>query len=152
MKPITFTCSAALLVPRSKIFDGVSTPAEWSTFTGFGPVPGIESASYEVRETEMTGSIIVVQNMDGTTHRERILEWIPEKRIVLELTDFPSPLASLATHFTETWTFEAGNSGDVVKREFVIEPQSRISRPLLWIISRFLKKAVQRQLDQIARD
>jgi len=78
----------------------------WSDFKGYSILPGIESARFERKAANLTGSRIKVKNTDGSSHVEEIVEWDDSVRISLRFQEFNSPLKNLATHFIETWSFE----------------------------------------------
>jgi hypothetical protein len=68
---------------------------------------------------------------------------------VLHNQEFSAPLARLATWFEETWDFERSDNATKVTRSFNLHSKSALTRPLLWVISIFLKKAIARHLAQM---
>jgi len=58
--------------------------------------------------------------------------------------DFSAPLSRWATGIDETWHFDERDSETYVVREFAIHPKSRLARPVLWLIAKLLKNAVDR--------
>ena len=67
------------------------------------------------------------------------------------MKDFSPPLSRLATGFVETWEFERLGDGTRVTRSFEMQPKSFLARPVLWLISFLLKRAVARHLSQMRR-
>jgi hypothetical protein len=102
MKPITFSCEETLLLAPEDIARQVLDLTKWPDFNGFGPIPGIKVAEYEVQTPGIVGSRIRVTNQDGSSHVEEIVEWEPDHRLRLEMKEFSAPLSRLATGFEET--------------------------------------------------
>jgi hypothetical protein len=123
--------------------------ANWTAFKGYGLLPGIKSAKFEMRAPDVVGSRIRVQDTDGSTHVEEIVEWRPDCRVCLEMTDFSPPLGRLATRFLETWEFKRQGNGTLVTRSFELYAKSAFTRLPLWAISLLLRRAIVRQLKQM---
>jgi hypothetical protein len=144
MPIIRFICEASLKVGAQTIFDGILDLQNWPSFKGYGPLPGIRKAEYGFKTTNVVGTIIQVENTDGSQHTETIQEWVPEKSIMIELGNFSAPLSHLATHFTEKWSFLPAEKPQIMRREFILHAKSRLTLPFLWIISILMKRAVDR--------
>ncbi len=149
MTPITFSCEATLPLAPEEIGRQILDLTKWPDFHGYGPMPGIKVAEFEVQRPETLGTRIRVTNQDGSNHVEEIVEWQPEQRIRLEMKDFSPPLSRLATRFEETWEFKRVAGGTHVTRSFQLHAKSRLARSLLWAISFFLKKAISRHLREM---
>ena len=106
MKPVTFTCNETLTLTSEDIARHILDLTKWPDFHGYGPLPGIKAAEFEVKTPDIVGSRIRVTNQDGTSHVEEIVEWQPTHRIRLHMKEFSLPLSRLATWFVETWDFE----------------------------------------------
>ncbi len=78
-----------------------------------------------------------------------IVEWQPDCRLRLRMKEFSPLLARLATGFDETWHFERMGNGTRVIRSFNLHAKSALTRPLLWVISILIKKAIARHLAQM---
>ncbi len=146
MRDVEFTCTAVLPLPPRAIAEQILDVQAWTTFTGYGPIPGVESAEFEVRTPEITASRIRVTNGDGTRHVEEIMEWEPESRLRLRMQELPSPLAAMATSIDETWTFRQAGGETVVTRSFALHPRRWWAGMPLRMIAFFLKRAIDRQL------
>ena len=151
-KPITFSRSRFLLRTPEAIADEIADLSRWPAFAGYGPLPGIATAAYEERTDGMVGTRIRVENTDGSTHLETVEVWQPPERVVLRLHDFTSPVRRLASHFEEAWHFERETAGTLVTREVAMYPRSALTRPLLWLISFLMRRAIGRHLEQIANE
>jgi hypothetical protein len=149
MRPITFTCRDTVALTPADIAGQILDLARWPEFTGYGPLPGIQSAEFEARTTEVVGTRIRVTNTDGTTHVEEVVEWRPDSLLVLHMTGFTPPLSRLATRFEEEWAFERSGDATRVSRTFRLYPKSALARPAVWLISLLLRRAVAHHLRQL---
>lgn len=149
MKPITFACHETLLLAPEEIAQQILDVAKWPDFRGYGPIPGIKSAEFERRTPNVVGSRIQVTNLDGSSHVEEIVEWQPDRRLQLQMASFSKPLSRLATRFVETWVFERVGNETRVIRSFDLNAKSMLTKPVLWFISFFLRRAIARHLSEI---
>lgn len=149
MKPIIFVCRATLPLLPEEIASQILDVAQWREFQGYGPIPGIKTAEFEIRTFNIVGSRIRVTNLDGSTHVEEIVEWQPDQRIQLLMKDFSPPLSRVATVFAEIWEFQRVGNETKVLRSFEMNPKSIAAWPVLWLISFVLKRAIDRHLLQI---
>jgi hypothetical protein len=150
LKPIIFACKRIIPKSTAVIFSDITDTKRWSEFNGYGILPGIESASYEVRTENMVGSRIKVLNRDGTRHVEEITAWTPDKEIAMTLQEFTPPMSLIATHITEAWLFQAADEGTRVTRTFQMFPRQVFARPVLWLISFLFRRAIARHLEEMA--
>jgi hypothetical protein len=149
MKPITFACYETLSLAPKEIAEQILDVEKWPDFRGYGPIPGIKSAEFETRTPNVVGSRIRVTNLDGSTHVEEIVEWQPDHRLQLQMGNFSKPLSRLATRFVETWEFERVDDETKVARSFELNATSMLTKPVLWFISFYLKRAIARHLTEI---
>lgn len=149
MKPITFACHETLPLAPEEIAEQILDVTKWPDFRGYGPIPGIKSAEFETRTPDVVGSRIRVTNLDGSTHVEEIAEWQPDRRLQLQMGNFSKPLSRLATAFVETWEFERVGNETTVARSFELIAKSMLTKPVLWLISFLLKRAIARHLTEI---
>ncbi len=149
MKYIQFQCKATLPQSPHEIAKEILDLSNWADFKGYGPMPGIASAQFEVQTPEIVGTRIRVHNTDGSQHIEEIVEWNPESNLALRMQEFSPPLSKLATHIDETWGFDSLENGTHVKRRFLMHARNAVTIPILWLISKFLKRAVDKHLKQL---
>ena len=149
MKPITFACEATLYSAPEEIASQILDLTKWPDFHGHWPIPGIKSAEFEVRAPCVVGTRIRVNNLDGSSHVEEITEWQPDQRIRLEMKEFSPPLSRLASGFEESWEFKRTENGTHVIRSFRLHAKSSLTRPLLWLISCLLRRAIARHLREM---
>lgn len=153
MNPIEFEVEKTIQNSPKEVCKNVLDVETWSSFDGYGLLPGIEKAEFEKRTKEMVGSIIRVKNSDKTEHLEEIMEFETGKKIVMKIYDFPTALSYMATHFVEEWNFEkTGKYETLVMRKFQLFPTSFLTRPLLGQIAGFMERAIAKQLDEMAED
>jgi Polyketide cyclase / dehydrase and lipid transport len=150
MRPIAFTCEETISTTPADIVRQILDPACWPDFTGYGVIPGIRAAQVEVQTPGIVGTRFRVTNTDGSSHVEEIIEWQPDRRLRIRMQDFSAPLSRLATHFEETWEFQSVGDKTRVTRLFQMHAKSALTRPFLWAISLFLKRALARHLRQMS--
>ncbi len=149
MQPISFSCRATLPFTSAEIATQILRIDLWPSFTGYGPLPGIRSAEFEARTPDVIGTRIRVVNTDGSTHVEEVVDWEPERRLRLDLKEFSPPVSRLADRFEEVWEFTPTSGGTDVVRTMRLYARSRFSRPILWLISLLLRRALARHLRQM---
>ena len=67
MKSITFACKKTLPLAPEEIANQILDVEKWPEFQGYGPIPGIKTAEFEIRTANIVGSRIRVTNLDGST-------------------------------------------------------------------------------------
>jgi hypothetical protein len=55
MRPITFSCADTLALSPADIAGRILDLANWTDFTGYGVLPGIRAAEFEVRTPGVVG-------------------------------------------------------------------------------------------------
>ena len=146
MRPISFELTRTISRSPAKICDEFRDLNRWPEFKGYGILPGIEWAVYETRTPEMVGSRIRVRNRDGSEHVEEIIRWDSQNGFLLTMDSFSPPLKHLATRFTEEWLLVNDGASTLVTRRFQLFARRPLTRPLLWLISLFFKRAIARHL------
>jgi hypothetical protein len=125
---------------------------QWSKFEGYFILPGIDKADFEKRTEAVVGSRIKVRNKDGTSHIEEIIEWDENRKVVLRFQEFKSPLKNFAAHFFEEWKFAASEKGTKITRIMKMYPKNLLGWLILKPISLLMKKALEKNLIQLASD
>jgi hypothetical protein len=152
MKPIEIRIIGVTRKSPQKLCVEFLDTERWSEFQGYAILPGIEHAYFETKTSGWVGSRINVQNKDGSSHIEEIIDWDMGNRVALRLQDFNSPLQHLATHFFETWEFSQSANGTEVARTMTMYPKSTLGWLMLLPISRLMKKAFEKHLVQLDRE
>ena len=148
MKPIEIKIVGLIRKPSPEICQEIFDTERWSEFKGYSILPGIKSAQFEVKTPQIIGSRIKVQNNDGSSHIEEIIEWDVSNRIALRFQEFDSPLRNLATHFIETWEFRKSSDGTEASRIMTMYPKGVLGWLMLIPISRLMKKAFEENFRQ----
>jgi len=120
----------------------------WPEFEGYSILPGIKQAHFETKTPGWVGSRIKVQNTDGSSHVEQIIEWDADNRVSLIFQEFEPPLRHLAAHFIETWEFSRLENGTEVSRSMTMFPKGLLGWLILFPISRLMKKAFEKNASQ----
>lgn len=149
MKPITFSCEETLPLAPEDIARQILDLTKWPDFHGYGPLPGIKVAEFDVQTPGIIGSRIRVTNLDGSSHVEEVVEWERDNRLRLEMKEFSAPLSRLAMGFEETWEFKCTGNEAHVTRSFRLHAKSVLARLPLWVISFFLKWAIVRHFREM---
>jgi Polyketide cyclase / dehydrase and lipid transport len=141
-----FSCTQTLGLLPADLAARILDLANWTDFQGYAVLPGIRAAAYQVRTPGVVGSRIRVTNTDGSSHVEEIMEWQPDRSLRLQMKEFSPPLSRWATEFVESWEFQRIDHSTRVTRSFELHPKSDFARPVLWLISLLLKRAIARHL------
>ena len=149
MNPLTFSCEATLSLAPENIAQQILDLTKWPDFHGYGPIPGIKAAEFDLKTPGIVGTRFRVTDSYGSSHIEEIVEWQPACRLSLHMKEFSPPMSWLATKFEEAWDFKRTENGTQVTRSFRLYPKSFVSRPLLRVISFFLRKAIARHLREM---
>jgi hypothetical protein len=146
MKPIEIKVVRQIEKSSQEICSEFLNTERWSEFTGYSILPGIKNAHFENRTPALVGSRIKVQNTDGSSHIEEIIEWDVTNKVAMKFQEFDSPLKQLASHFIETWSFRKSNNGTEVTRSMVMVPKGILGWLMLTPISRLMKKAFEKNV------
>jgi hypothetical protein len=152
MKPIEIKIFGHTKQSSQEICSQLLDLERWSEFKGYFILPGIKSASFEKNPPDILGSRIKVQNDDGSSHVEEIIEWDVTRKVSLRFQEFDSPLKQLATHFIETWTFCPAKNGTETSRSMAMYPKDVLGWFMLLPISRLVKKAFEKNSAQLGSD
>lgn len=149
-KPIVIRCKRQLPFSSQQIRQQLLQVENWSDFKGHGPLPGIQSATFENQTPHVLGSRIRVNNTDGSSHCEEIVRWEPHA-VRLRFQDFSPPLSHLASHFLEDWLLTPQTDNQtLVERSMLLYPKHLAGKLLLWLISHGLRQALDKHLLQLA--
>lgn len=149
-----FTCRHRLSFSAAELCDQIFTPESWTSWRGYGPVPGIAEAVVippaDAPESRL-GTRFEVTNEDGSRHAEVVVEYEPARRLVMKMGEFNPPLSYLAKNIIETWQFDDDGDSVQVARSFDVQPKNAFSAVPLWFITRLLKAATARHLVEMDR-
>jgi hypothetical protein len=149
MQPIAITISGHTYQSSEEICRELLKTERWSEFKGFFILPGVKNARFECQTPSLVGSRIHVQNTDGSSHIEEIIEWDVLHKVVLRFQEFNSPLKHLATHFIEVWTFDNSANGTEVSRTMILYPKGLLGWCMLLPIAQLMKGALKKNTHQL---
>lgn len=148
---LSLTLSRSYPVAPETVFDFTNEASNFTSFVGFGIVPGIREASYETDGGPRLGSRRRVVKTDGTEHLEEIIAferpWLHVSRIV----GLAPPLGWIVQEAEDAWRFAGDNTETRVRRTFSFALRSplwsAVAFPLMHV---FLRVAISRDLRNIA--
>lgn len=143
---IAFTTITPIAASRERAFACVADPARWSSFVGFGPVPGI--ARGEPSEfPQRVGTRIRLENRDGSRFEETVTAYEPGRRYTVRV-HVDAPGSWFLRGVDETFDFEPAASGTRLVRTLRIEPRAFWAIPLAFLFAHALLKIAVRRHDR----
>jgi hypothetical protein len=136
--------------PRQAVFDHTIRPENFGSFEGFGPIPGIRSATYVTHGPVGVGSRRRVLNTDGSEHSEEITHFEAPRRHNSRIFDIRPPFALIVRFLEDDWIFEDSGDRTRIQREFRIDARP-LALPIAVLLLPLLRRAVRRDLDNIRR-
>ncbi len=125
-------------------YDFLTSPPAYETFTGHGPIPGIDRLEWHEGDSRKAGSRATVHSKDGSTHTERVVLADRPTLYAVEISEFSSAFRFLTKGASERWGMMPAPGGTKLDRTFEFELRS----PLLWPIGAALgsmfRKAVRK--------
>jgi hypothetical protein len=149
---ISFTVEVKYFQEPQYIFDSFLQIEKWNDFKGFGIIPGIKTANFIIKTDSIKGTIIQVKNSDGSSHKEEILAFEKDTYLKIKMYDFSRPLSYFASFFIEEWALKKIEDGYKVERSMTLLSKGMISKFILKVISRSLKKAIQVHTEYVVRE
>jgi hypothetical protein len=147
---ITFTVAADSSISPEQICKEIFDVDRWSSFKGYGVLPGISKVIMRSPTNSIVGTEFYVENTDGSKHKETVQSFNTGKCLIMKMSDFTSPIKNITTHFIERWDFADTTSGYRINRTLELYPKNAFASLPLCLISWLLKKAVARHTHQIA--
>lgn len=124
--------------PPEAVFDRIADLDQWSTFRGWGPMPGITRAELVEGTAVAAGALVRVTNSDGSVHHERF-EVFDRGRALRIRMELGPPAGWFLAGIVET--LAPGPDGVLVRR-FELTPRSWLTLPMVWLIRGMLRRAV----------
>ena len=149
---VTFTIEVYYYKEPQYIFDSFMQIEKWNDFKGFGIIPGIKTANFIVKSESIKGSIIQVENSDGSSHKEEILEFEKDTYLKIKMYDFSKPLSYFATFFIEEWVLKKMDDHYKLVRSMTLHSKGMISNFILKVISNNLKYAIQKHTEYVIHE
>jgi hypothetical protein len=143
---IAFSTVTPIAASAERAFACVADPARWSSFVGFGPVPGI--ARGEPSELpQRAGTRIRLENVDGSRFEETVTAYEPGRRYAVRV-HLDAPGSWFMRGLDETFDFERTESGSRLVRTLRIEPRGFWAIPLAFLFAHALLKVAVRRHDR----
>ena len=149
---ISFTVEVKYFQEPQYIFDSFLQIEKWNDFKGFGIIPGIKTANFIIKTDSIKGTIIWVKNSDGSSHKEEILAFEKDTYLKIKMYDFSRPLSYFASFFIEEWALKKIEDGYKLERSMTLLSKGMISKFILKVISRSLKKAIHVHTEYVVRE
>ena len=149
---ISFTVEVKYFQEPQYIFDSFLQIEKWNDFKGFGIIPGIKTANFIIKTDSIKGTIIWVKNLDGSSHKEEILAFEKDTYLKIKMYDFSKPLSYFASFFIEEWALKKMEDGYKLERSMTLLSRGMISKFILKVISRSLKKAIHVHTEYVVRE
>ncbi len=141
--------------PREEVFAAAAGETDnlAKYFTGFAPlIPAIRDATLVDAASPGPGVLRRVALSDGTTLVERITDFEAPRLHAYEMAEMNPLQRLLCTNMVSRWTFEDAPGGTRVVWDYRILPRTALHQPLAWVVGRLFARAMQRCLDNLARD
>ena len=137
-----FVTTSETARPPDETFDFMVDLSRWSTFRGFGPVPGIVRAELVEGASIGQGSRVRVVNTDDSVHHEVIVRFERGRHLGLRMELSP-PASYVLDGIDETVELTPSGRGTRVERRFELRARSRLTAPVAWLVRRMLRRAVE---------
>ncbi|MDH3627777.1 MAG: SRPBCC family protein [Acidobacteriota bacterium] len=139
---MSFTVSAQSRLSPEELVEEILDVRNWPGFTGWGPLPGIDSATIIEQTSSRVGTRIAVTNSDGSTHEESVTGYVPDRELVMKIENFSTPLKNFARYFVETWQFDRREGVTRIERTFELHAKGLIGQLILVPVGFLLRRAV----------
>lgn len=137
-----FSTTTLAPVPPESVFAFITNLANWTSFTGWGPLPGIAEASLPPGETMREGARVAVVNTDGSRHHEVVTRFEPGRAYAVRMELTP-PAAYLMEGIEELVLLRAEGAGTRIDRTFSVRARSIFTFPMVHFITHvMLRRAV----------
>lgn len=128
-------------------YDFLTSPPAYETFTGYGPIPGIERLEWHEGDSRTAGSRATVHSTDGSTHTERVVLADRPTLYAVEISEFSSAFRFLTKGASERWGMMPAPGGTKLERTFEFELRSALLWPVGAALGAMFRKAVRRNHD-----
>jgi hypothetical protein len=142
---ITIRCEPALA------FDHTNAPENFTSFVGYGPIPGIRVARYRDDLGPRLAAVRDVENTDGSAHVEEVTVFDRPRRHDARIHRFGAPFSPLAREAGDDWRFSEERGATRIDRTFRVELTSALVLPAALVLKGFLRRAVRRDLANIKK-
>lgn len=147
----SFTTTSRCAASPGEVFRYIVTLANWTTFTGFGPLPGIVEAALPPGEVMGPGARVRVRNTDGSVHHEVVTAWEPGARYAVRMELGP-PASRLMAGIEEEVRLAPEDGGTRVVRRFTTRARGWWTWPVVWLVTHLLLRRAVSRHDRVVAD
>ena len=146
---LEFKLTETFSMQADEFINEIFIAENWSKFKGYGILPGVKHVVITNENKSKIGTKFNVTNTDGSKHVETVVEYIPNKLLVLKFSDFTKPLSNYASHFIEIYKFDNVEDKTHLERTFQMYTLNISGKIILYLMKYFMKKAIRKHLDGI---
>lgn len=142
--PVTLEFSTTSAAPGTpeQVFAFITDLANWTSFAGWGPLPGIAEAALPAGESMRLGARVAVRNTDGSRHHEVVTRFEPGRAYAVRMELTP-PASYLMAGIDELVLLSLAAGGTHIERTFSVRPRSVLTYPMVWFSTHvMLRRAV----------
>lgn len=143
MEAVRFVTESVYRGSPNAVIDRIFDPREWQTFRGWAMIPAVREVTISEFREDRVGTIFSVENTDGSTHLEIVVNHTPEQLLDMRMEGFSRPLGWFADYFLESWRFERRGESTQMQRIFELHARNGPGKLLLYPIAFCLKRAIQ---------
>ncbi|MBX3251438.1 MAG: SRPBCC family protein [Myxococcales bacterium] len=125
-------------------WDFFLSPRGYETFTGYGPIPGIDRLEWQRGSNLEPGSMALVHSKDGSTHHEHVVRVERPAHYEIRIDNFSSAFRLLVSGGIEIAKFSPVSGGTRLDRRFVFTLKSALGWPPGLVVRGLFRRAVQR--------
>jgi hypothetical protein len=142
--------TASIPMPLEKTWERFADIGAMTSFVGYGPIPGIQSARW-LEGSGAVGSVREIVNTDGSKHKEEVMVFDLHERIEDRIFDMTSPFRLMVREARDIFEFSAEGDGTRLERTFRFELTSPLWWPAARTIGAFFRRAMRRHHANLAR-
>lgn len=137
--PISTTVMITIAAPPRKVFNaarGLDIP---STMRAHGPLPGVKTVEGFTGPYSAPGEVRRMTLTDGSSVREELTAFAPDKSYAYRLDGFTGAFASLVERGEAEWRFAHSTPGETrIEWTYAFTPKSTAAVPAVWLIVKAL--------------
>jgi uncharacterized protein YndB with AHSA1/START domain len=151
--PIHVRAEVSIARPPSEVFRVAAEDAKSLAlyFRGIPPlIPGIVEARFPEEGAPRPGMLRHVKLSDGSRVVERLLAFEAPRLHRYDMAEMQRLQKLLLTNMQGEWTFSPEGEGCRVVWDYSFFEKSAVTRPVVWLVAKLFRRAMQNCLDQLA--
>ena len=139
--------SITINAPREDVFAFTNDVTKFpQTFSGFGPIPGMERVENLNSEETRKGTVRHIHNKDGSVIEERLIEHAPPDTMAYEIASgLQPPFSWLVRGAGGRWTFTDRGEATEVNWKFRFDLTTPLVFPIAYVVGSVLFREAQRR-------